>query len=63
MGAITTRAYGTQLYPGIYKYDLESKVWEISGTLTFNKGDGILRQWSASYVFFDRIDNKWKAQQ
>lgn len=58
--AMTTRAYGTQLYQGIYSYDLETRVWVISGTLAFNKGDGLLRQWSASDVFFDRNDKKWK---
>ena len=51
---MTTRGYGTQLYQGIYSYDLESKIWEISGTLVFNKGDEILRQWAASDVFYDR---------
>ena len=35
--AMTTRGYGTQLYQGIYSYDLESKKWKISGTLVFNK--------------------------
>jgi hypothetical protein len=58
--AMTTRAYDTQLYQGIYGYDLETKKWQISGTLAFNKGDGLLRQWSASDVFFDRTDKKWK---
>jgi hypothetical protein len=54
------RIYDTQLYQRIYTYDLESKEWEITGTLAFNKGDGLLRQWSASDVFFDRNDEKWK---
>ena len=36
--AMTTRGFGTQLYQGIYSYDLDSKKWEISGTLVFNKG-------------------------
>ena len=49
--AMTTRAYGTQLYQGIYSYDFKAKLWEISGTLAFNKGDGLLRQWAASDVF------------
>ena len=58
--AMTTRGYGTQLYQGIYKYDLKKKQWEISGTLVFNKGDGLIRQWAASDVFFDRKSKKWK---
>ena len=58
--AMTTRGYGTQLYQGIYSYDLESKIWEISGTLVFNKGDGLLRQWAASDVFYDRKSRTWK---
>ena len=33
---------------------LRVKIWEISGTLVFNKGDGLLRQWAASDVFYDR---------
>ncbi|MCK5278654.1 MAG: hypothetical protein KAK04_08950 [Cyclobacteriaceae bacterium] len=58
--AMTTRGYGTQLYQGIYSYDLETKEWLITGTLVFNKGDGLLRQWSASDVFFDRRAKNWK---
>ncbi len=58
--AMTTRGYGTQLYQGIYAYDLKKKRWEISGTLVFNKGDGLIRQWAASDVFFDRKSKKWK---
>jgi len=58
--AMTTRAYDTQLYQGIYSYDLETKEWELSGTLVFNKGDGLMRQWSASDVFYDRSEKKWK---
>ena len=58
--AMTTRAYDTQLYQGVYSYDLKTKEWKISGTLVFNKGDGLIRQWSASDVFFDRTDDKWK---
>ena len=58
--AMTTRGYGTQLYQGIYRYDLTKKEWKITGTLVFNKGDGLLRQWSASDVLFDRKDKKWK---
>jgi len=58
--AMTTRAYDTQLYQGIYSYDLETKEWEVSGTLAFNNGDGLIRQWSASDVFFDRRDETWK---
>ena len=58
--AMTTRGYGTQLYQGIYSYDLETKKWEISGTLVFNKGDEIIRQWAASDVFYDRISETWK---
>jgi len=58
--AMTTRAYDTQLYQGIYSYNLETKEWKISGTLVFNKGDGLIRQWAASDVFFDRTDDKWK---
>ena len=58
--AMTTRGYGTQLYQGIYSYDLESKKWKISGTLVFNKGDGLIRQWAASDVFYDRISETWK---
>jgi hypothetical protein len=58
--AMTTRAYDTQLYQGIYSYDLVTKEWKITGTLVFNKGDGLIRQWSASDVFFDRRDKKWK---
>ncbi|KKK86042.1 hypothetical protein LCGC14_2767190, partial [marine sediment metagenome] len=58
--AMTTRAYDTQLYQGIYSYDLKTKEWKISATLVFNKGDGLIRQWSASDVFFDRTDDKWK---
>ncbi len=58
--AMTTRAFGTQLYQGIYSYDIQTKEWAITGTLGFNKGDGYLRQWSASDVFFDRTDKKWK---
>mgnify|MGYP000253187880 CR=1 FL=1 len=58
--AMTTRGYGTQLYQGIYSYDLESKKWEISGTLVFNKGDGLIRQWAASDVFYDRKAGNWK---
>lgn len=26
----------------------------------FNKGDGLIRQWAASDMFFDRNDDKWK---
>jgi hypothetical protein len=33
--AMTTRAYDTQLYQGIYSYDLETREWELSGTLAF----------------------------
>lgn len=58
--AMTTRAYDTQLYQGIYRYDLETKEWLITGTMVFNKGDGLIRQWSASDVFFDRNDDTWK---
>lgn len=58
--AMTTRGYGTQLYQGIYSYDLESKKWKISGTLVFNKGDGLIRQWAASDVFYGRISETWK---
>jgi len=58
--AMTTRAYDTQLYQGIYTYDLKTREWKISGTLVFNKGDGLIRQWSASDVFYDRTDDKWK---
>jgi len=58
--AMTTRGYDTQLYQGIYSYDLESKEWEISGTLVFNKGDGLIRQWSASDVLYDRKSETWK---
>jgi hypothetical protein len=58
--AMTTRAYDTQLYQGIYSYDLKTKEWKISATLVFNKGDGLIRQWSASDVFFDRRDETWK---
>ena len=58
--AMTTRGYGTQLYQGIYSYDLEIKKWEISGTLVFNKGDGLIRQWAASDVFYDRKSETWK---
>lgn len=58
--AMTTRGYGTQLYQGIYSYDLEAKKWEISGTLGFNKGDGFIRQWAASDVFYDRKSKTWK---
>jgi hypothetical protein len=58
--AMTTRGYGTQLYQGIFSYNLETKEWEISGTMVFNKGDGLIRQWSASDVFFDRRDKTWK---
>jgi len=58
--AMTNRAYDSQLYQGIYSYDLETKEWKIAGTLVFNKGDGLIRQWSASDVFFDRTDDKWK---
>ena len=58
--AMTTRAYDTQLYQGIYAYDLKTKEWEMSATLVFNKGDGLIRQWSASDVFYDRSDDKWK---
>ena len=39
---------------------LESKKWKISGTLVFNKGDGLIRQWAASDVFYDRISETWK---
>lgn len=58
--AMTTRGYDTQLYQGIYQYNLVTKEWNITGTLVFNKGDGLIRQWSASDVFFDRTDGKWK---
>lgn len=58
--ALTTRGYGTQLYQGIYSYDLETKEWQISGTLVFNKGDGLIRQWAASDVFYDRKSKTWK---
>ena len=58
--AMTTRGYGTQLYQGIYNYNIETKEWKVSGTLVFNKGDGLIRQWSASDVFYDRTDQKWK---
>ena len=58
--AMTTRGYGTQLYQGIYAYDLITKKWEISGTLVFNKGDGLIRQWAASDVFYDRKSNTWR---
>ncbi len=58
--AMTTRGYGTQLYQGIYAYDLLTKKWEISGTLVFNKGDGLIRQWAASDVFYDRKSKTWK---
>lgn len=58
--AMTTRAYDTQLYQGIYSYNLETKEWKVTGTMVFNKGDGLIRQWSASDVFFDRTDEKWK---
>ena len=58
--AMTTRGYGTQLYQGIYSYDLETKEWKITGTLVFNKGDGLIRQWAASDVLFNRTDDKWK---
>lgn len=58
--AMTTRAYDTQLYQGIYSYNLETKEWKITGTMVFNKGDGLIRQWSASDIFFDRTDQKWK---
>ena len=58
--AMTTRGYGTQLYQGIYSYDLETKEWQISGTLVFNKGDGLIRQWAASDVFYDRKSKTWK---
>ncbi len=58
--AMTTRGYGTQLYQGIYSYDLETKKWEISGTMVFNKGDDIIRQWAASDVFYDRKSKTWK---
>ena len=57
---MTTRGYGTQLYQGIYSYDLETKEWQISGTLVFNKGDGLIRQWAASDVFYDRKSKTWK---
>jgi hypothetical protein len=58
--AMTTRGYGTQLYQGIYSYDLESKEWQISGTMVFNQGDGLIRQWAASNVFYDRQSKTWK---
>ena len=58
--AMTTRGYGTQLYQGIYSYDLVSKEWQVTGTLVFNKGDGLIRQWAASDVFFDRKSESWK---
>lgn len=58
--AMTTRAYDTQLYQGIYSYNLETKEWKVTATMVFNKGDGFIRQWSASDVFFDRTDKKWK---
>jgi len=58
--AMTTRGYGTQLYQGIYSYDLVTKEWLISGTLVFNKGDGLIRQWAASDVFYDRKSKTWK---
>ena len=58
--AMTTRGYGTQLYQGVYSYDLETKEWIISGTLVFNKGDGLIRQWAASDVLFDRKSKTWK---
>jgi len=58
--AMTTRGYGTQLYQGVYSYDLVTKEWLISGTLVFNKGDGLIRQWAASDVFYDRKSKSWK---
>lgn len=58
--AMTSRGYGTQLYQGIYSYDLVKKEWLISGTLVFNKGDGLIRQWAASDVFYDRQSKTWK---
>ncbi|MCK4920010.1 MAG: hypothetical protein KAS71_03130 [Bacteroidales bacterium] len=58
--AMTTRAYDTQLYQGIYSYNLETKEWLITGTLVFNKGDGLIRQWAASDVFYDRNSKTWK---
>ncbi len=58
--AMTTRGYGTQLYQGIYRYDLVTKEWRVSGALVFNKGDGLIRQWAASDVFYDRKSKNWK---
>lgn len=58
--AMTTRGYDTQLYQGIYSYDLETKEWLITGTVVFNKGDGLIRQWAASDVFYDRKSKTWK---
>lgn len=57
--AMTTRGYGIQLYQQIFSYDLVTKEWNVTGTLVFDKGDGILRQWAAGDVFYNRMDSTW----
>ncbi|MBX2815074.1 MAG: hypothetical protein KTR24_03720 [Saprospiraceae bacterium] len=58
--AMTTRGYGTQLYQGIYQCILGRQEWTVTGCLVFNKGDGLLRQWAASDVLYDRRSRNWK---
>lgn len=57
--AMTTRGYGVQLYQQIFSYDMVTKEWNVTGTLVFDKGDGILRQWAAGDVFYNRMDSTW----
>jgi hypothetical protein len=60
--AMTTRGYDPipSSHQGIYCYDLTTKEWQLTGDMSFDKGDGLKRPWHATDVFFDRNDRQWK---
>jgi hypothetical protein len=60
--AMTTRGYDPipSSHQGVYCYDLASKEWQLTGDMSFDKGDGLKRPWHATDIFFDRKDGKWK---
>ena len=60
--SMTTRGYGPipSSYQGVYSYNLQTREWDVTGTLGFHRGDGIIRPWHATDILFDRFDGSWK---
>ena len=52
--AMTTRGYDPipASHQGLYRYNIKTHEWALVGDMTFDQGDGVLRGWHATDIFY-----------